>query len=316
MVDFAYLQKGLWGLANAHRAGTMAGHLGAAVLAGYFFGEDLGGGDPQVFRGVEGELDRVMQGEEAIWFNARKAGVTPQELFTPVTPQNTEPVSIKPIAAALKRIAGSLRQSGHDIIFASIGLRALHDHPEYATAPIVEGVCKLIDAFSDQSQGRGYYGQNTGWLSGEQVKLEADTQFPDYKDLGEMVQVTIEQLIQTASKRKQGFGGLHHLVNHAAAVTEVDRFGYPEIARQALAAHHRHVRLWRSLPDVERELGPVTKSDLDPRNPAYWNGMLNRNSALLTHRIKTLYGYHTIRRFIEDDARRKQADDAFLYLMN
>ncbi len=316
MVDFAYLQKGLWGLANAHRAGTMAGHLGAAVLAGYFFGEDQGGLDQRVFRGVEGELDRVMQGEEAIWFNARKAGVTPKELFNPVTSEDAKPASLKPIATALEGIAGSLRQSGHDIIFASIALRALHDHPDYATAPVVDGIRKLIDAFKNQPQGRGYYGQQTGWLSGEQVKLEADTQFPDYKDAGEMVQVTISELIQTASKRKQGFGGLHHLINHAAAVTEVDRFGFPAISRKALAAHHRHVRLWRSLPDVEQELGPVTKSDLDPRIPEYWDGMLNRNSALLTHRIKTLYGYHTIRRFIEDETRRKQADDAFLYLMN
>ncbi|WP_166830900.1 hypothetical protein [Thalassoroseus pseudoceratinae] len=316
MVDFEYLQKGLWGLANAHRAGTMAGHLGAAVVAGYFFGEDQGGLDQRVFRGVEGELDRVMQGEEAIWFNARKAGITPQELFDPVAPEDTKPASLKPIASALEQIAGSLQQSGHDIIFASIALRALHDHPGYATAPVVDGIRKLTEAFKHQSEGRGYYGQKTGWLSGQQVTLESETQFPDYKHTRDMVQVTIDELIQTASTRKQGFGGLHHLINHAAAVTEIDRFGFPTIARKALAAHHRHVRLWRSLPNVEQELGPVTKSDIDPRNPEYWDGMLNRNSALLTHRIKTLYGYHTLRRFIEDDARRKLADDAFLFLMN
>jgi hypothetical protein len=36
MIDFDYLYKGICGLANAHQAGTMAGHLGAAVAAGYF----------------------------------------------------------------------------------------------------------------------------------------------------------------------------------------------------------------------------------------------------------------------------------------
>ena len=316
MVKFDYLQKGVWGLANAHKAGTMAGHLGAAVVAGYFFGEDQGGLDQRVFRGVEGELDRVMDGEEAIWFNARKAGVTPQQLFNPVGTEEKKPSSIQPIAKAMEQIAGSLRQSGHDIIFASIALRALHDHPEYATGPVVEGIRKLIAAFQNQSEGRGYYGQKTGWLSGEQVTLEADTQFPDYRNTSEMVEVTIDQLIQTATIRKQGFGGLHHLINHAAAVTEMEWFGFSTIARKALPAHHRHVRLWRSLPDVGQELGPVTKSELDPRNPDYWDGMLNRDSALLTHRIKTLYGYYTIRRFLEGEARLKQADHAFLCLMN
>jgi hypothetical protein len=43
--------------------------------------------------------------------------------------------------------------------------------------------------------------------------------------------------------------------------------------------------------------------------------MLKRDEARLTHRIKTLYGYFTLRRFIEDDDQRKQADDALRYLM-
>ncbi len=43
--------------------------------------------------------------------------------------------------------------------------------------------------------------------------------------------------------------------------------------------------------------------------------MLKRDEARLTHRIKTLYGYYIVRRFIDDESRRTQADDAFLYLM-
>ncbi|HRX82773.1 MAG TPA: hypothetical protein P5307_27090, partial [Pirellulaceae bacterium] len=83
----------------------------------------------------------------------------------------------------------------------------------------------------------------------------------------------------------------------------------------ALPAHHYHLRLWRSLPDVESELGVVVKAEHDPREPVYWEGMLKRDEARLTHRIKTLYGFYTIRRFIEDDATREKAEDALLYLM-
>lgn len=106
-----------------------------------------------------------------------------------------------------------------------------------------------------------------------------------------------------------------HVINHAAAITEIDRFGYRELAKKALPAHHQHIRLRRSLPDTEPELGPVEKADHDPRQPVYWEGMLKRDEARLTHRIKTLYGFYAIRRFIEDQATRKQAEDAFLYLM-
>lgn len=131
-----------------------------------------------------------------------------------------------------------------------------------------------------------------------------------------MVRVTIAELIATASTRKQGFGGLWHLINHAAAITELERLGYKALAKNALPAHHQHVRLLRSLPDVEKELGKVTKSKHDPRDPVYWKGMLKRDQARLTHRIKTLYGFYTLMRFIEDNATQKKAEDAFLYLMD
>jgi len=42
MIGLEYLRKGVCGLARAQRASGMAGHLGAAVTAGYFFCEDHG----------------------------------------------------------------------------------------------------------------------------------------------------------------------------------------------------------------------------------------------------------------------------------
>jgi len=315
MIDFDYLYKGICGLAHAHQAGTMAGHLGAAVAAGYFFGEDESMLPDEVFQGVTGELKRVMAGEEAIWFNARKAGVTPSELFKPFPQAEPKPAAIKSIVTALQKNVGQTRQSGHNIIFASIAVRALQDHQDFATPQIIEGVCKLTAGFNTAHAGHGYYGKAKGWQTGKQVKLTADNNFPQYQSIQDMVNVTIAQLIQTAPIKKQGFGGLWHLINHAAAITELNRLGHETVAQQALPAHHQHVRLLRSLPDVESELGAVTKSSHDPREAVYWQGMLKRDQARLTHRIKTLYGYYTLRRLISDQKMQKQADDAFLYLM-
>ncbi len=315
MIDFQYLSKGLCGLANAHKAGTMAGHLGAAVVAGYFFGEDQPDLPEAVFRGVEGELERILGGEEAIWFDARKVGLTPSDLFRPFPEEHPQPEAIASIADALRANVGELRQSGHNVIFASIALRALRDHPDHATPPVVAGIRALIAGFNNAHAGRGYYGQEQGWRIGPQVKLAPNDAFPPYESIGQLVDVTVGELIATAAVKKQGFGGLWHLINHAAAITELDRIGYEDLAREALPAHHRHIRLWRSLPDVEAELGPVLKAEADPRDPAYWRGMLKRDEARLTHRIKTLYGFHTIRRFVADGATQKRADEAFLYLM-
>ena len=316
MIDFKFLRLGVNGLANAHKAGTMAGHLGAAVTAGYFIGEDQGDLPTAVFTGIEGELKRVIAGEEAIWWNAKKVGITPADLFQPLPEEKPTPDAIPTIAAALEKNVGKTRQSGHNIIFASIAVRALHDHPEFATPQVIAGVRKLTEGFNSAHAGRGYYGKDEGWLTGDQVKLLADEKFRPYGSIPEMVGVTIAELIGTAAVKKQGFGGLWHLINHAAAITEIDRFGFKELAKRALPAHHHHVRLLRSLPDVTDELGAVTKADRDPRDPAYWAGMLTRDQARLTHRIKTIYGYHTIRRFVQTEADRKKSDDAFLYLMD
>jgi len=315
MIDFDFLYKGICGMAHAHKAGTMAGHLGAAVVAGYFIGEDQSELPGAVFRGVEGELDRVIQGEEAIWFNARKAGVTPTELFKPFPEEEAKEDAIKTIGAALQKNVGKTRQSGHNVIFASIAIRALHDHSDYATPQIIAGLCKLTEGFNNAPAGRGFYGKNTGWLMGKQVKLEPDDTFPKYRNIQQMAYVTVNELIATAAIRKQGFGGLWHIINHAAAIIELDRLGYKRLAQQALPAHHHHIRLWRSLPNVAKERGAVVRSKHDPRQPVYWEGMLKRDEARLTHRIKTLYGFFVLKRFIEDDTRRQQAEEAFMYLM-
>lgn len=315
MIDFEYLYKGLCGLANSHKASALAGHLGAAVVAGYFWGEDQGGLDDAVNRGVESELDRIIKGEEAFWFNSKKAGITSPELFERLPKETPQENLIPRIADALAGNIGKTRQSGHNVIFASIAIRALHDHPEFATPAIVGGVEKLIKSFNGATAGRGYYGTERGWLQGEQVTVATDDGFALYPSEREMVDVVIDELISSVAMRRQGFGGMWHVINHTAALTELSRFGYRELARKGFDAHRHHVRLWRSLPNVEQELGRLKRSELDPRVPAYWTGELKRDEARLTHRIKTLYGFHTIARFIEDAEKRQKAEDSLRYLM-
>lgn len=316
MVDFDYLYKGLCGLAQAHRANAMAGHLGAAVVAGYFFGEEHHELDERVVAAVENELDRIIHGDEALWFDAKKAGVTVAELFEPLPDEQADAALIASIATALAGNIDKVRQSGHNVIFAAIAIRALHDHPEYATPAIVGGIRKLIEGFNGAVPGRGYYGKQRGWIIGNKVALADDDDFAPYKDEQAMAEVVIDELIRLASVRKQGFGGLFHLINHATALTELSRLGYQDLARKGLAAHHQHLRLYRSLPDLEDELGPLKKAKYDPRTVEYWSmDGASQWSARLTHRIKTLYGFFHLLQFIEQPEKREQAEAKFLYLM-
>ncbi|MDP6446051.1 MAG: hypothetical protein QGG36_16955 [Pirellulaceae bacterium] len=316
MVDFQFLYKGLCGLARAHQASGLAGHLGAAVVAGYFFGEEHADLDSRVYAGVEKQLDDIIRGKESIWYDQKKKGITVPALFEPFPKEKPDEKRIPTIAQALAGNINKTRQSGHNVIFASIAIRALHDHPEYATPSIIDGIRKLIAGFNGVVPGRGYWGKEKGWIIGDKVQLTADTEFPAYDSFEQMANAVADDLILRGSQHRRGFGGTVHVTNHAAAITELSEYGFQDLALRALPAHHHHVRLWRSLPDLSEELGALKKAKFDPRTPDYWtDNSPSQASASLSHRIKTLYGFFTLLPFVKDDAKRKKAEEQFLYMM-
>ena len=315
MVEPSYLVKGLDGLSRAHRASTMAGHLGAAVVAGYFISEQHPQLDDNVYAGIEGELDRIIRGESV--FSPRESSpITVDELFEPHPGEAPEPELVTNIAEALANTIDELHESGHNVIFAAIAIRALSDHPDLATPEVVNGICQLITDFDGTGPGSGYYGKDRGRISGRVVSLSKDSAFPPYADLQAMAEAVVEELIRTAGQRRDGFGGMWHVINHAAALVELAAYGYQDLAVKGLPAHHRHLRLLRSLPDVSDEFGAETPTTHDPRTPEFWSAQqeIRRERAHLTHRIKTLYAFDVLIDLVAED-RRETANASLLYLM-
>lgn len=315
MIDFSYLERGSLGLANAHLAGPMSGHLGAAVMAGYYLGEVRADLDPGVYLGVERDLERIMAGEEAIWFSPSKVGVTVGELFTkPKAAPPLEKDGMDMLANAVSENISKTRQSGHNVIFASIAMRALHSHPEIVTPELVQGWAQLLHQFDNATAGRGFYGNEKGWKQGEKIDVTGEAaEDLSYTDLEGMAEVTIGELIATASKDTKGFGGLFHLIDHAAALVEFEHCGYHDLALSGLPAHRQHVRLLRSLPVLEET--PLVKADKDPFTDEYWSVRDSvQFSAWLTHRIKVLYGFSVLINEVGQE-KREPALAALRYLM-
>jgi len=317
VIETTTLYKGLCALARAERANAMTGHLGAAVIAGCFFLEQHPELDGSVHVAITGELDRIIGGEESLWFDPTKSGITIPELFAPFPKTRPQSDGIAVLAEALVANIDETRQSGHNVIFTALGIKALAEHPAYATPAIVAGIRTLIAKFDGAIPGRGYYGAKTGWITGDRVPLLAGDDLPPYASEQSLVTTAMDELVNSAAMRRQGFGGLHHIINHAAALVELSRYGYGELARLGFAAHRQHVLLWRSLPDLEDELGTLTPAAHDPRTPAYWRhrGAPTPLSARLTHRVKTLYGFFTLAPLVADHARRDQAETQFRHLM-
>jgi len=316
-IDFGYLAKGLAALARAHRSNTMAGHLGAAVIAGHFISQQHPDLKEGVYRGIERELERIIAGG-SVFSPRANAGISVAAMFEPFPKESPNENLVDGIAEALAGNLDQTRQSGHNVIFASSAIRALKRHPEFCTPSITDGIRKLISAFDGKTPGSGYYGKQRGRIDGRKVRLADSDALPPFADLKDMAASVLDHLIEHASEVRIGYGGLTHLINHAAALVELSNYGYRELALQGLAAHHQHMQLWRTLPNVAEEPGQQrrTLAPHDPRTAAFWqSGNLPNENAKLTHRIKTLYGFDALTPVIPQNETRQAGNVNLRYLM-
>jgi len=297
MVDFKYLELGVAALSRAHYAGPMAGHLGATLVSGYFIGEDRPELSPAVIAGIEAELDRVIAGQSVFSPKGKAATAT---LFKPLAPGRNG--RMEDVVDALSNNIGQLRASGHNVIFAALALRALSDHPDLATNTVVDGLCKLVRAFDTKGPGSGYYGKKRGRVDGRRIDLKP-LPAPAYHDIDSMARTVFRELDAKAHRRLDGYGGLWHLINHASALADLERYGFGDVAAKGITAHRNHLRLLRSLPDLEAELGGETPTRHPSEADAFWApDVLRRERAHLTHRVKTLYGHGSLADWVDEPA--------------
>jgi hypothetical protein len=318
MVEFDYLSKGLNAMARAHRMSSMAGHLGAAVVTGYFIGEQRPNLDPVVYRGIEGDLDRIIRGESVFGKKmSKKSPLSDSALFEPFNKEAATEGRIGDIVETLQKNVDQPRQSGHNVIFASIAVRALKEHPELATPSVIDGVCKLIRMFDKAHPGTGNFGKKRGRIPGNRITLPGDDGTPFYDNTEAMALAVMDEVIkQDPAVHRQGYGSLVHVLNHAAAIADLAQYGYGDVASAAVQSHRIHLRLWRNLPDLSEELGPMKVSAVTPHTAAYWtSGEIPYDRALLTHRVKTMFGFDELADSVDDAEKKKNAYDKLRCMM-
>ena len=318
MIDFEYLSKGLNALARAHHMSSMAGHLGASVIAGYSVGEQRADLEPEVLRGIENDLDRVIRGESVFGRKmSRKATLSDPELFEPFPKEQANESLLDRIAERLEKTLSKPRQSGHNVIFGSIAIRALKEHPELCTPSVVDGISRLLAMFEKAHPGSGYYGKAKGRITGNRIPLPEEDDSPSYDSIEGMALVVLAEMTsQQPELHRIGYGGLVHIINHAAAIADLADYGYPELVPTAIRSHRHHLRLWRNLPNVADEHGPLTVSKFTPHSKAYWtSGDVPYDRALLTHRVKTMFGLDELVAAIDEQASEQAAYDKLRLLM-
>lgn len=317
-LDRSYLALGLNALARAHHMSSMAGHLGASMIAGYYVAKQFPDLDPAVEAGIQDDLRRVRAGESVFGRRmSRKSKLADVELFEPFPKEKADETLIDGIAEGLQKSIDKTRQSGHNVIFASLAIRALQDHPEYATPAVVDGILKLVELFQNQTPGSGYYGKAKGRVYGNEITLPEDDATPVYVSIEGMVGAVLDEVnAHDPSIHRSGYGGLVHIINHAAAITDLAGAGYAELAARAIESHRQHLRLWKNLPNVADEKGPLKVSKFTPFDASYWTfGEVPYDRALRTHRVKTMYGFEELVAAIDAKEKEDAAYDKLRYFL-
>jgi len=274
-IDLSYLVKGLNHLARVHlRKGSMSGHLGAAMIGGYFFRQEHPNLDDEVYKGVEADLDYIVGSPTDQ--SRDENGFTRAEMMASFPKEKPDETLIDGIAEALEAGIRKPRQSGHNVIFAASAIRALKSYPEFSTPSIIDGIRKYILRFKNEHPGNGHYGKERGRVRNYPLG-EEEAMFPLYGNFDDMAEAVIDAVAEERlDYRRSGYGGLQHITNHAAGLVDLARYGYRDLAIKGLASHHLHMRLWRTLPNVADVLGRKTPGTHHPC------------SLSITHRIAKL----------------------------
>jgi hypothetical protein len=74
--------------------------------------------------------------------------------------------------------------------------------------------------------------------------------------------------------------------------------------------------LWRNLPNVVDEFGTEPFSEFSPHTYDYWiAGKVPHDRALLTHRVKTMFGCNELTESIDDETKETWAYEKLRYMM-
>jgi len=268
-----YLARGLAALSDAHKRGWLQGHSGAAVLATYYFCKE----------NALDERTTHALGKQIDAFIAKN----PEEFPAPDPGRGTADAGR--IVEQLDGQITELRAGGHDVIFASLALRALRDLPEYATPSIVDGVCALLKRLVATRR------------PDPDTAFNVEHPLPPYRSADDIATVTLQATLRPwGDVLRVGASGVIHWITHADAVVTLEDLGYADLARRGQAAQRLHIN--QAVTAAERP--EPDRNAVDWLGPEYWESDAPRklfdDSWLAGHAFKLPYSLFRMLRRIED----------------
>ncbi|HLK56663.1 MAG TPA: hypothetical protein VKU00_08870 [Chthonomonadaceae bacterium] len=286
------LLEGLDGMsrvADAHNT-FAGGHTAAAVMASAFFCR-------------EQKLDNRTQKEILTLIETR---LLKSSIYAPRPEEKVDPELIGALVKDLDAGIDTLRQSGHNIIFTNICLKALREVPEAATPERMEGLRKMVQSFGNRK--------------GAGSPLDHKETFVDLRDETKFIHFVFEEYLKAMDlyrngKGYHGFAG--HLLTAGHALVELRRMGYRETADKGVEAYWQFVQQARDGADLGGEkVGSAPVHAPTPLIRDYWLVQEERQTSVIvsSHLVKYPYSFFALAKELHDDALKQRVLDTIYYL--
>lgn len=255
------------------------GHRGAALIAAHLMCEE--NQLPEVAKA------RIEQLLDLNWAKTPLCASFPDE--------DAEPSQVTKIGAALMEAHGSLREVGHNAIFAMHAVRGFRLMPELATTQRIDGVCKLIRAIKP-------------WR--DDVPIDEAVNPPPFKDTAAASAFVLREASAAIDKwngRGQGFTG--HMLTFGQALVELAEMGDTDWAESCRQAFCKYVTITRNGPQPGDKVYAEHKpSKLRPNSAEYWRERGDKQVDI-GHAFKYPYSYYALLRRVNDDVLKQELDE-------
>lgn len=276
-MDFApdLVARALGGICEQQPGDFQWAHFGAAILATHFFLQDSG-------------LDAAAQ--VAVVAQAERLAARQSNWLR--DPTRSSPADPASVADQLAEGADRLSVIGHDLIFASIALRAMHERPELATNRAVHGLVRLVREINSSGMG----GPFVGWDDPEEAHDTPDPTLPEIESHQELAAVTLERFAQTGPVHAGNDQGVvHHILTHALALIELDELGYHAASQRGRQAQRTYLTLLTRRPDPAGALPNIDLDCTDLRSADWWaTDRCGELEWLLGHAFKVPWAFYRL----------------------
>lgn len=239
------------------------GHRGAAMISAHLMC-------------VDNKLDDAASGRIVELFDRNWA---PTKLCQPFPDGDRVEDATQRVGKALAEGGGTLREVGHDAIFAMHAIKAFRILPETATPERVDGVCNLIRAIKP-------------WRD---VKPDDRVQPPPFSDAVAASRFILQEA-SDAIDRFVGFGQGYagHMLTFGQSLVELAAMGDVEWAESCRTAFRKYVTVTRMGPlPGDRKIKDHQFSRLRPDDAEYWQKRGDKTLGI-GHVFKYPYAYYDL----------------------